>query len=262
MTSWAAYISAVATGGIVGAVGALAGALLLAGACAGPGPRTGTLTVLAAASLTDAFTTLGQRFEAADGETRVVFSFAGSSSVAEQVRAGAPADVVATADEATMNRLVAEDLVETPQVFARNRVAIVVASRNPKGIRSLADLGRDDITLVLCAAEVPCGSLAARALEQAGVDPRPRSYEPNVKAVVSRVALGEADAGIVYASDVRAAGLGVAGVEIPPDQNLTTSYPVAAVTAGRTLTTARSFISFVLSDEGRRVLDAAGFSAP
>ncbi len=251
----------------MGAVGASAVALLLAGACAGPGPGTGTgtgtLTVLAAASLTDAFTTLGQRFEASHrGDTRVVFSFAGSSSLAEQVRAGAPADVVATADEATMERLVADDLVETPQVFARNRLAIVVGSGDPKGIGSLADLGRGDITLVLCATEVPCGSLAARALEQAGVEPRPRSYEPNVKAVVSRVALGEADAGIVYATDVRAAGPGVAGVEIPPDQNLTTSYPVAAVKAGRTRTTARSFISFVLSDAGRRVLDDAGFSAP
>ncbi len=243
-------------------VGAVAGALLLAGACAGPGPGSVTLTVLAAASLTDAFTTLGQRFEAGHPEANVVFSFAGSSSLAEQVRAGAPADVVATADEATMDRLVAEDLVERPEVFARNRLAIVVARGDPRAIRSLPDLGRPEVTLVLCSVEVPCGALAARVLERAGVDPRPKSYEPNVKAVVSRVAMGEADAGIVYATDVVAAGGSVAAVEIPPEQNLTTSYPVAAVKAAGAPATARSFVSFVLSEEGRQVLAGAGFSVP
>lgn len=245
-----------------GAAGAAAAALLVAGACAGPAPGTATITVLAAASLTDAFTTMGQRWEAAHPGTRVVFSFAGSSSLVEQVLAGAPADVVATADEATMERLASRQLVETPAVFATNRLAIVVASGNPSGITSVSDLGRPDLTLVLCAVEVPCGALAARMLDQAGVDARPRSYEANVKAVVSRVALGEADAGIVYATDVRAGGARLAGVDVPPGQNVTTSYLVAAVKAGRSRSGARSLISFVLSEDGRRVLAGAGFGSP
>ena len=236
--------------------------MLVAGACAGPAPGTATITVLAAASLTDAFTTMGQRWEAAHPGTRVVLSFGGSSSLAEQVRAGAPADVVATADEATMARLAARRLVETPQVFATNRLAILVADGNPLGVTSLSDLGRPDVALVLCAVEVPCGALAARMLDRAGVDARPRSYEANVKAVVSRVALGEADAGIVYATDARAGGAGVSGVDIPPGQNVTTSYLVAAVKAGRSRSSARSLVSFVLSEDGRRVLAGAGFSAP
>lgn len=232
---------------------------------AGPGGNAsgnGALTVFAASSLTEPFTELGTRFEAVHRRARVTFNFGASSALAHQVAGGAPADVVATADEASMETLVAEDLVVAPKVLARNRLAILVAEGNPKSIDSLDDLARPGLALVLCAPEVPCGVLARKVLSRAGVNAAPKSYEANVKAVVSRVTLGEADAGIVYATDVKAAGGKAEGVEVPQAQNLTTSYLVAAREAGPNRRRAEVFIAFLLSDAGQRVLAEAGFESP
>ena len=243
-----------------------AAVLLLAVACAGadgsPGGGTrvrGTVTVLAAASLQEPFTELGRRFEDRHPGTSVRFSFDASSTLARQVEAGAPADVLATADEASMAPVVEAGLVAPPAVFARNRMAILVALDNPRGIRSLADLGRPGPVVVLCAAEVPCGRLAAEVLARAGLEVAPRSLEPNVKAVVAKVTLGEADAGIVYATDARAAGDKAQSVEIPAEHNVATAYPVAAVRAAPNAVAAARFVDLVRSDEGRAVLAAAGF---
>ncbi|MBW3614865.1 MAG: molybdate ABC transporter substrate-binding protein [Actinobacteria bacterium] len=239
---------------------AAAAVVLLAPACGSSGgPPRRAFTVFAAASLTDAFTALARRYEAAHPPAKVAFNFAASSSLAAQLRAGAPADVVATADEAIMARLVAEGLAESPEVFAKNRLALVVAEGNPKAIRSLRDLARPGLTFVACAVEVPCGALGGRVLHHAGVTAPPQSYEANVKAVVSRVLLGEADAGIVYVSDVRRPPAGTTGIEIR-EFNPTTSYPIAAVAASPEAAQAGAFISFVLSQEGQRVLSAAGFA--
>ncbi|MGH9280146.1 MAG: molybdate ABC transporter substrate-binding protein, partial [Acidimicrobiales bacterium] len=205
---------------VVVATMALAILAALAAACGDDASAGGSVTVLAAASLTEPFTSIGRRFEAANPGTKVTFSFDASSTLVQQVKAGAPADVLATADEATMKQATDAAAVGAPAVFAHNRLAILVAAGNPKGVRGLSDLGRSDLIVVLCAPEVPCGRFGAQALDRAGVSARPRSLEPNGKGVVSKVTLGEADAGIVYVTDARAAGPKAAAVDIPVEQNV------------------------------------------
>jgi len=247
-------------------VGGLVVSLAAAG-CGGGGDNPSaaggpseTITVFAAASLTEAFTAIGRQFEGSDGGT-VTFSFGASSSLAQQIANGAPADVLASADEPTMQR--AADRVARPvTVFAHNRLAVVVRRGNPKGIRSLADLGKPGVILVLCAPEVPCGRFGAEALAKAGVDAQPRSLEPDVKGVVSKVSLDEADAGIVYVTDVRAAAGHLEEVAIPPEHNVVAHYPIAPLRDSARLYSARAFVDAVLSPSGRAVLDRAGFQAP
>jgi molybdate transport system substrate-binding protein len=246
---------------------AIAALLLAAAGCGGSAATderagTGALDVFAASSLTGSFTELGKQFEARHPRANVKFNFGASSALAGQLAAGAPADVVALAAETEMKRLSDADLVGPAKVVATNRLAILVAKGNPEAIRSLADLARPGLTVVLCAGEVPCGALAAQALDRAGVAAQPKSYEANVKAVVSRVTLGEADAAMVYETDVRAAGAKVEGVELAPEQNLTTSYPVAPVKRSPNPRGAEAFISFVLSEAGQRILADAGFGTP
>jgi molybdate transport system substrate-binding protein len=219
----------------------------------------GSITVLAAASLQEPFTEIGRRFEDHHPGASVRFSFDASSTLARQVQAGAPADVLAGADEASMAPVAAAGLVSTPAVFARNRLAILVARGNPHRVRSLADLDRSGLVVVICAPDVPCGRLAGGVLDRVEVDVAPRSLEPNVKGVVAKVTLGEADAGIVYVTDVRAAGNRAEGVEIPEDQNVVTGYPVAMVRSAPNPVAAARFVDLVRSDEGRRVLAGAGF---
>jgi molybdate transport system substrate-binding protein len=221
----------------------LAGLLVLAAAC-GPGARG--VTVLAAASLSEAFEELG-------GAT---FSFAGSQQLVAQVEAGAPVDVVATADPAAMDRLVRGGLVEPPQDFARNRLAIAVELGNPRRIAGLADLGRHGLRVVLADPSVPAGRYARQALDRTGVVVRPVSLELDVKAVARRVAAGEADAGVVYVTDVDAG----ARVDIPEAENVVATYPVAVVRgAGEP---ARGFVARLLGPEGRDALAAHGFALP
>ena len=226
----------------------------------GPGGAlAGSVTVLAASSLTESFTEIGRRFEAAHPGVDVTFSFDASSTLVQQVKAGAPADALATADEASMQQAVDAGAVASPAVFARNRLAVVVARGNPRGIRSLADMARSGLIVVLCAPDVPCGRFGRQVLDRAGVRVAPRSLEPNVKGVVSKVVLGEADAGIVYATDVKAAGDKAEGVDIPPEQNGVASYPIATLRSPRNREVADAFTAFVRSEDGRSVLTAAGF---
>ncbi len=248
-------------------LGAISAALVLLAApgCGGgdgDSSSSGTLTVLAAASLTESFTELGRMFETEHPGVDVTFNFAGSTALARQLAEGAPGDVLATADQPSMQRAVDAGTVVEPVVFARNRLEIIVAKGNPKAIRQLGDLARPGVVAVLCAPEVPCGALAAEALQRSGVVLGPASLEENVKGVVSRVTLGEADAGIVYATDVRAAASAADGVAIPDEANVVADYPVALATRAANPPTARAWIDLLLFAEGRRILADFGFLAP
>jgi molybdate transport system substrate-binding protein len=224
---------------------------------AGEGAATRELTVFAAASLTEAFTDIAADFTAAEPDVKVVFSFAGSNDLVTQIRQGAPADVLATADTGTMDD--AGDLVTDPQPFAANTLIIAVAPGNPLGITGLGDLARADIKLVLAAPEVPAGKYAGEILSAAGVEVEPVSLEVTVKGVVTKVALGEADAGIVYVTDVAAAGGDIDGVTIPEDENVVAVYPLGAVAASQNADDASAFVDFVLSADGQRILADHGF---
>jgi len=222
-----------------------------------------TLTVFAAASLTAAFEAEGAAFESAHPGTKVVFDFAGSPTLVQQIRDGAPADVFASADEANMKMLAdAGAVTGTPAVFARNRLEIVVGKGNPKRIATLADLARPRLVVVLCGDTVPAGRYALEAFRKAGVTPPAGSRELDVKAVVSKVALGEADAGIVYVTDVRAARHSVEGIPVPESQNVVGRYPIAALGASPQPDVARSFVQFVLSAPGQAILGDYGFLTP
>ena len=241
-----------------------AAALVLAG-CGGDEPSGGTsasraeLKVFAAASLTAAFTEIGERFTDASG-TKVVFNFAGSQALATQIQQAAPADVFASADTASMDKVA--DLVGTPRNFAGNQLQIVVEQGNPRGVKGLDDLANPDLKVVLAAPDVPAGRYAAESLAKAGVAVEPVSEEDNVKAVVTKVSLGEADAGIVYVTDVTAGGDKVEGVAIPEELNVLATYPIATVTASRAQDQAQAFMDQVLGTEGQQVLKAHGFLPP
>jgi molybdate transport system substrate-binding protein len=248
-------------------VAALAAALATAACSGGSANGAGsdqTVRVYAASSLTEAFTALARSFEDAHPGVRVALTFGASSSLVTQVEEGAPADVLATADGDTMEEAVAAGAAEGPTAVARNRLTILVEPGNPRRVRALADLADPDLTLVLCAVEVPCGRLAAAALEGAGVDATPRSLEENVKGVVAKVILGEADAGLVYETDARAVAgradaVAFAGADDPSLQATATAAVVAS-SARRPL--ARSWIRFVTSATGRKTLTSLGFRAP
>ena len=215
------------------------------------------LSVFAASSLTDAFTQLGDQFTAAHPGVKVAFNFAGSNDLVTQLQQGAPADVLATADAANMED--AGSLVGTPQAFAGNKLIIAVEPGNPHHITSLADLSRKGLKVVLAAPEVPAGKYAQEALGKAGVSVTPVSLEVSVKGVVTKISLGEADAGIVYVTDVDAAKGKIEGVAIPDDLNVVASYPIATVKSGAYPDDASAFMDFVLSDEGQKVLADNGF---
>lgn len=221
------------------------------------------VVVFAAASLTEAFTELGDAFVEAHPDASVTFNFAASSELAAQIVEGAPADVYASADLASMARLTdADAVVGEPAVFASNRSEIVVEAGNPLGIDGVADLADDDLLVVICAPQVPCGEYAARIFDNAGVTVTPASYEENVKAVVTKVSLGEADAGIAYTTDVAAAGAAVAGVEIPAELNVVAEYPIVLTAESTNPDGGRAFIDLVLGDDGRAILSRSGFSSP
>jgi molybdate transport system substrate-binding protein len=246
----------------------LAVAALALAACGGDDDSGGSsgaasaseIKVFAAASLTAAFTKLGEDFTAANGGTRVLLNLAGSQALATQIQQAAPADVFASADIANMDKV--KDLVNTPQNFASNLLAIVVEKGNPKDVKGLEDLANPDLKVVLAAEEVPAGGYAKQVLDKAGVSVTPVSQEDNVKAVVTKVSLGEADAGIVYVTDVTAGGDKVEGVDIPEGQNVTATYPIATVKASKAQDKAQAFMDLVLSAEGQQVLKEYGFLPP
>ncbi len=224
---------------------------------------TGTVRVFAAASLTAAFGDLARAFEERHPRARVQPNFAASSTLVQQIEQGAPADVFASANEEQMRRLEEGGaLAGTAARFARNLLAIAVEKGNPHGIHALADLARPGLVVVLAAPAVPAGQYALEAFTRAGVEPPAGSRELDVKAVLSRVALGEADAGVVYVTDVRAAGDTVTGVTIPDAQNVTAHYPIAAVREAPNPAGARAFVAFVLSPDAGAVLARYGFLPP
>jgi molybdate transport system substrate-binding protein len=229
--------------------------VVLAGCSGGDGSSSGdgSVTVFAAASLTDAFTAVGAAFGAATPGSTVTFNFGASSSLATQIEEGSPADVFAAADEATMTELAGAGVLGSePSVFTTNAAEIIVAPGNPLGITGVADLANPEFVVVACAPAVPCGRYTATVLDRAGVTVTPRSLEENVRGVVSKVLLGEADAGIVYRTDVLAAGNSASGVAIPDETNVVARYPIAVV----------AFVDFVRGPEGQRILATFGFVAP
>jgi len=223
-----------------------------------------TVTVAAAASLTEVFAALAQEYESAHPGVRIRLTFGASSALARQVNDAAPLDVLATSDEVSMKKVGDAGNAAAPTVFARNRLAILVGRANPEAIRGLADLARPGVVFVLCAPEVPCGRFGAAALEKSEVKARPASLEENVKAVVAKVTLGEADAGIVYATDVKAAGTKAEGVDIDiaADPALTAAYPISVTRQAGDEGAARGWVDFVLSERGRQTLTRFGFLAP
>ncbi|MFE2754465.1 molybdate ABC transporter substrate-binding protein [Actinosynnema sp. NPDC059335] len=250
---------------------AVAAALSLAGCgasgsgspAAGSSGVTGAITVFAAASLTETFTELGRDFEAAHPGTAVKFNFAGSSALARQINQGAPADVFASASPANMRQVTDTGAVTaTPTTFVRNELRIVVPRGNPAGITGLADFAEAETKIALCAEQVPCGAAAKKAFEAAGVTPRPDTLEQDVKAVLTKVRLGEVDAALVYATDVEAAGDEVEGIGFPEAEEAVNDYPIAPLAKAPNAAGARAFVDHVLSDRGRAVLTEAGFLAP
>lgn len=235
-------------------------AAVLVGACAGSDDDA-DLQVFAAASLAEAFEALVDEFEATRPGIDVSLNLAGSQTLATQILAGAPADVFAPADQFQMQRVLDEiEPVYGPWTFATNSLAIAVEKGNPEGVAGLEDLEREDLTVVLAAPEVPAGRYTTEVLERAGVTVSAASLEPDVRSVLAKVSLGEADVGIVYRSDLLAAREKVDGVEIPPEMNVVAEYPIIALD-GTNPEAAVEFVEFVRSDIGRLWLVTAGFEA-
>ncbi|MCZ4497588.1 MAG: molybdate-binding protein [Marmoricola sp.] len=230
-----------------------------------PSPTSGhkTLTVYAAASLTGTFTELGKEFEAAHPGVKVSFNFAGSSDLVAQIQQGAPADVFASADTKNMNKLTTDGLQgEAPQNFASNTLEIVTPPDNPEKIASFADLAKKGVDLVVCAPEVPCGAAAQAVASSAKVTLEPVSEEQSVKDVLAKVTSGEAEAGLVYVTDVKAAGDAVKGITFPESSSAVNTYPIATVKASKYADLAAQFVQLVLSPQGQTVLADAGFAKP
>jgi molybdate transport system substrate-binding protein len=224
---------------------------------------TGTLVVFAATSLTDAFDKIGTQFQQANPGVTVKFNYNGSSSLATQITQAAPADVFASASPTNMKTVTDQGLASTtPEIFTRNQGEIMVEAGNPAHITSLANLANPAVKVVTCAPAVPCGALATTVFKNADVTVKPVSQEQNVGGVVTKVTLGEADAGIVYVTDVKANGGKTTGVAIPADQNTITDYPIAEVKGAPNPTAAAAFISYVLGPDGQQVLKSFGFMPP
>ncbi|HMG26879.1 MAG TPA: molybdate ABC transporter substrate-binding protein [Acidimicrobiia bacterium] len=249
------------------AIVALAGvAALLAGvqpAGAGGQKPSGEITVFAAASLTESFDAIAKQFEKKYSDVDVKFNYDASSNLATQINQGAPADVFASADEDNLNKTIgAGTATPPPVVFAKNRLEIAVEKGNPKKIKSLSDLQKSGLVVVLCADQVPCGKYAAESRSKAGVSITPASKEENAKATLSKVSIGEADASIVYVTDVKAAKGTTRGVKIPDKVNVIATYPMAVVKSSQNATAAKAWEQFVMSKEGQKTLRKFGFLPP
>jgi molybdate transport system substrate-binding protein len=224
---------------------------------------TGDLNIFAASSLTDAFNEEKTKLESANSGLSITNNFAGSQALVTQIQQGAPADVFASASDTNMQTLVDAGLVDTPQIFAKNKLEIAVAPGNPKNIKNLADTEKSGVTLVLADPTVPAGKYARQAYEQAGLpEPKPASNELDVKAVLTKLTTGEADAVVVYVTDVQAAGDTVEGVAIPDNQNVVATYPIAVVKASKNAEAARAYVAEIVGADGQTELKSKGFLPP
>ena len=249
---------------VVSAVVALAAACSSSpGSTPAAGKVSGTVVVFAATSLTEAFDKIGTQFEAANPGVTVKFNYNGSSSLATSITQGAPADVFASAAPQNMETVSDAGLASgTAKTFARNTGEIMVDTGNPHHIKSVSDLANPAVKVVVCASQVPCGAVATAIFKNADVTVKPVSEEQNVGGVVTKVTLGEADAGIVYVTDVKANESKATGVPIPADQNDITAYPIAELKDAPNATAAAAFISYVLGPQGQQVLASFGFLPP
>ena len=246
-------------------LGALALALVSVGttACGPASDSTSSLTISAASSLQGAFTDLRTQFEASHPQVAVTINFGASSTLAQQIIAGAPVDVLASADEANMSKVRDANLLAgDPTVFATNTLEIIVGRGNPSKISTLADLTRPGTIYVTCAPNVPIGRYSEQIFAKAGLTSTPASLEPDVKGIVTKVISGEADAGIVYATDVAATEGAADGIEIPVDANVVAIYPIAPIAGSPNGGAAQAWIDFVMGPDGRSILEAHGFGAP
>lgn len=224
---------------------------------------SGEVTVFAAASLKESFTTLGKEFEKEHPGTKVTFSFGGSDALAASITGGAPADVFASASPKTMKIVTdAGDAAGTPATFVRNQLEIATLPGNPDKIASLKDLTESGLKVVLCDKTVPCGAAAEKAIEAGKLKLTPVSYEEDVKSALNKVVLKEADAAVVYKTDVKAAGDKVEGVEFPESADAINDYPITVLKESQNSDAAKAFIALVQSAEGQKVLSEAGFLQP
>jgi molybdate transport system substrate-binding protein len=227
------------------------------------GKPSGTLLVFAATSLTDAFNKIGAQFEKAHPGLKVKFNYNGSSSLATSIQQGAPADVFASASPKNMKTVTNASLASgTPQVFTRNTAEIMVEKGNPRNIKAVKNLASSKVKVVVCAPDVPCGVLAKDVFKNAGVKVKPVSEETSVGGVVTKVTLGEADAGIVYVTDVKENQAKATGVTIPANQNEITNYPIVRLKGAPNESAAKEFVSYVLGPNGQKVLASFGFMPP
>lgn len=248
----------------------LLGLALLAVACSStsglhsPDPEpSGSLSVAAAASLTAAFTAMEAAFEEAHPDVAVTISYGSSSTLAQQINEGAPFDVFAAADEANMTKVERTGGIGgTATIFATNTLQIIVPKGNPANIRAVSDLARPGVTFVTCGPNVPIGAYTVEVLRRAGVVVTPASLEPDVKGIVAKVTSGEADAGIVYATDVTATRGAGEGIDIPSTFNVVARYPIATLSDSRNRDTAVAWIAFVTGTRGRQILTDLGFGVP
>lgn len=234
-----------------------------AGTSSPSGSASGTsITVFAAASLQGTFTKLGRQFEAAHPGDKVTFSFGPSSGLAAQIINGAPADVFASAATANMTQVVKAGKAASPADFARNKMEVAVPPDNPGHVTSVGSLSKASVKVAVCQQQVPCGVVAHQVFRNAGISVKPVTLETDVKSVLTKVELGDVDAGMVYVTDVRAAGGKVKGVAIPSSDNAATTYPIATISKSGHESTAHAFMEYVLSSQGQRVLASAGFEKP
>lgn len=223
---------------------------------------SGTLEVFAAASLTESFTRLGNEFHAANPGVKVVFNFGASNVLATQITQGAPADVFASASTTTMDTVVQAGDASDPKTFATNVLEMATPPDNPAGVTGLSDLTKSGVKVAVCQAQVPCGVAATKLFVKNQLVVHPVTYEVDVKSVLTKVELGEVDVGLVYQTDVHAAGSKVHGSAIPAADNVSTTYPIATLTSSQNKAVADAFVAYILSPSGTAALTDAGFTAP
>jgi molybdate transport system substrate-binding protein len=253
----------------IGALLIVALAVPMLAACGGGPPESAssstpsnTITVAAAASLTEAFTQIGKEFEVTKPGTTVIFSFGSSATLATQIEEGAPVDVFAAANPATMKTVTDVGAAEPPTNFVSNVLQIAVPKGNPGGIRGLKDFADKTKKIALCAPQVPCGAAAVKAFSAAKITPAPDTLEQDVKATLQKVSANEVDAALVYRTDVIAAKATVDGLEFPEARQAVNVYPIAVLKGSMSAAAAQQFVDYVLSADGQAVLRRAGFGKP